>query len=87
MTTWQRDPRTLWRRSGRRIVLSPPGTPDSVLLTGTGAITWQLLDAPITHDELTALLAESFAVEPATVADEVGAFLDELARLDAVIRS
>lgn len=87
MTTWQRDPRALWRRSGDRIILAPPGDGACVLLEDTAAITWRLLEVPIEHTELVALLGELFDADADTVRTEVEAFLVGLMDLDAVVRS
>jgi hypothetical protein len=85
--TWQRDRRVLWRRSGDRVVLMPPGRMDIILLEGTGAVTWHLLDAPMEHDELVRSLAASFDIAAATVDVDVKDFLNELAGIGAVVRS
>lgn len=85
MTTWQRDPRTLWRRSGDRIVVAPSGT-DSVLLEGTAGITWRLLEEPMEHTELLALLGGLFEADPDTIETEVEAFLVQLVDIGAVAR-
>lgn len=87
MTTWQRDPRALWRRSGDRIVLAPPGGGECTLLENTAAITWRLLETPIEHTELVALLGDLFDADAGTVETEVEEFLVRLLDLDAVVRS
>lgn len=84
MSAWQRDPRTLWRRSGDRVLVSPPDRDDSLLLDGSGAVTWQLLASPVEEDQLVTQLTQLFDVDSATVRAEIGPFLRELAALDVV---
>lgn len=86
MTTWQRDPCALWRRSGDRIVVAPSGAGDSVLLEGTAAITWRLLEEPMEHTELLALLGGLFEADPDTIETEVEPFLVQLVDIGAVAR-
>ena len=86
-TTWRRDPRVLWRRTGHRVVLVAPGREDQIMLDGTGSVTWQLLEEPTAQQELSVLLAEAFDVDLATVDAEVGPFLQELEALEVVLRS
>ena len=87
MVTWGRDERVLWRRSGTRIVLTPPDREDSMLLEGTAAVTWLLLDTPIEHTELIGLLADTFDATADTIDAEVAAFLGDLQAIDAVVAS
>lgn len=84
MTRWARDPRVLWRRSGSRVVLAPPGQEDTLLLEHTGALIWLLLDAPVEQEELVGILTESFDADAATIDAEVAAFLAELRGIEAV---
>jgi hypothetical protein len=87
VTTWQRHPRSLWRRSGDRIVLAPPAVDETVVLEGSGAITWLLLDRPLPFELLVDALVERFSVERHVVEAEVRPFLQTLMELGAAIET
>jgi hypothetical protein len=77
----------LWRRAVDAVVLLPVGADDPVLLPGTGAPVWELLEQPATLDELLAALREVYgtdAADGASVAADVAALLDRLVDLGAV---
>jgi hypothetical protein len=77
----------LWRRAVDAVVLLPVGADDPVLLPGTGAAVWELLEQPATLDELLAALREVYgtdAADRASAAADVVALLDRLVGLGAV---
>ena len=83
-STWRRDARTLWRRSGNRFVVLAPEHDDILVLEGTAALTWQLLVEPIEEGELLSLLAAHFGVTHDEVADQLLPFLEALLGFGAV---
>lgn len=87
MTVWERDPRTLWRRSGARTVLLAPASLQALVIEGVGTVTWELLAAPRHERELRSLVAAAYDVDAATVARALSPFLEELRCLQAVRRS
>jgi hypothetical protein len=76
---WVRDPAVLWRRSSDRIVVLPPGRTEPLLLEGTGAAAFELLDVPASVEELAATFAEVTGSDRAVIAGDLGPFLQELA--------
>lgn len=76
--TWRRNARVCWRRSGFTAVLAVPDDDDVLVLEGTGALTWELLDAPMSTDQLIDELAATFEVDREVVAEQLTPFLDEL---------
>jgi hypothetical protein len=57
-----------------------PQSDGFLLLSGTGAVTWELLAEPIGEEELVGLLAEEFHTEKENVADTLRPFLAGLAK-------
>lgn len=84
MTQWEREPATLWRRSGRQVVLLPIDADDALLVGGVGALVWLLLETPMSEAELVDVLVEQFAADPALIRHELRAFGEELAALGAL---
>jgi hypothetical protein len=76
---WVRDPAVLWRRSSDRIVVLPPGRTEPLLLEGTGAAAFELLDVPASVEELAATFAEVTGSDRAVIAGDLWPFLEELA--------
>ena len=77
MTTYQRAPTVLWRRSlGSVVCLRPPDEP--VVVATPGAVLWDLLAEPVHRDALVAALATRFAADRDVVDADVGAVLDDL---------
>ena len=83
---WRRRADVLWRRAVDAVVLLPVGADDPVLLPGTGAAVWELLEQPATLDELLAALREVYGTDAdaASVEADVVALLDRLVGLGAV---
>lgn len=54
-------------------------------LSKVGARIWELIEVPISPDEICAQLMRQFEVTPERCRIEVDAFLDELAKYDAAI--
>ncbi len=52
-----------------------------IILNDTGAYMWELLEQERMTNELTAVVAERFAVAPERIRADVQFFLDEIARL------
>jgi hypothetical protein len=81
---WSREPRTLWRRSGDRVLVLPPGTDELLLLTGTGRVTWELLEQALPEAALVTALAQVYGTEEATIARDLDPFLQSMAAAGAV---
>lgn len=78
-TRWRRHPEALWRRCATAVVALPVQQQEPVVLDGSGATIWMFLDEPISSAALLERVATAFQVLPASVADEVFAFLEQLA--------
>lgn len=83
---WVRAEEVLWRYTEAGVVLLPREAEEPVLLGGSGAKIWELLTEPLSLSELTDRLAGIYAVEPASIENDVHATLTELDAVDAVIR-
>jgi hypothetical protein len=81
VTRWQRGEGVVWRRSGVKVVVLGPHTEELLVLSGTGALTWELLAEPIAEEELVELLADGFRADVDHVAATLRPFLAELAEL------
>jgi hypothetical protein len=81
---WGRDPRALWRRSGDRVLVLPHTGDAPLVLTGTGRVSWELLQEPMPESELIGALAELYGTDRETVGRELVPFLQELAMAGAV---
>jgi hypothetical protein len=78
VSTWRRDPRVLWRRSGDGFVLLPPGSEELVVLEDVAALVWSLLERPVDEAQLVVRLARRFGSDTVTVETDVGPFLRRL---------
>lgn len=76
--TWGRAPAAVWRRTARGVVVLRPGGDDAVLLDGTAAELWELLEPPISASELAARLATRYGAPTDQVLTDVGPTLLEL---------
>jgi hypothetical protein len=76
---WERHPRALWRRSSDRVIVLPPDQSDLLLVEGTGAVIWELLEHPTGEHELVDLLSRATGTDQSVIAPEVAAFLEQLA--------
>lgn len=85
MTTWERAPEALWRRSGERRILMGPTTDEVLVVEGTGRAIWDLLGEPCTQEELVGVLAEGFDARPEEVSLDVREFLGTLRDAGLVI--
>lgn len=86
-TVWARGRGVAWRRVSGGAVLLPPAAAEPILVTGPGAVVWELLATP---SDLPAL-AESISTEYGVNVDQVGSdltpFLEALADCAVVTRS
>jgi hypothetical protein len=80
VTRWQRGEGVVWRRSGGQILVLGPHSDGFLVLSGTGAVTWELLTEPIGEEELVELLADGFDTDEEQVADTLRPFLAGLAK-------
>lgn len=82
---WQRDPRVLWRGVGEGVLLLPPGSADSVTLSGSAGRLWALLDQPLTIPQLVERLAGHYAMDEASIESAVADTVEVLAERQAVV--
>jgi hypothetical protein len=85
--TVARSPRTLWRRSGERVVLRNRDGGELHVLEGTGALVWLYLAAPTPVTALVSGFAQQFEIAEAEVADDLDAFVEELAGRGVLVLS
>ena len=78
---WRRAGATLWRRTTAGVVLLPPGAEQPVYLAGAAALVWDVLEEPTTAADVTDLLAQACAEDPARIRADIDAVLDELTAL------
>jgi hypothetical protein len=81
---WSRAPRALWRRSGDRVVVLGPRGGQPLVLTGTGRVSWELLDEPLSEEELITALAQLYGAEEGIVRRELEPFLEALVTVGVV---
>jgi Coenzyme PQQ synthesis protein D (PqqD) len=67
-----------WRRIQDEVVAVDVGTSTYVSANDSGTVLWEALSAGATRDELAALLADRFDLEPARAGEDVDAFLAQL---------
>ena len=77
-------PESLWRYSLRGVLVCPPGTDESQLVSRPADAVWTLLDEPISIDELVEVLAPAFGAPADQVHHDVTALVDRLLELGAV---
>ncbi len=82
---WVRNPDVLTRRGAFGVLLLAPTADQPLLLEGTGVDLWDALDRPRTGGDVAAELASVFDADPATVAADVRAALEELGAVDLVV--
>jgi hypothetical protein len=83
VTRWQRAPGVVWRRSDSKVALLCKARDELLVLSGTGAVTWELLAEPIGEQDLIELLADEFGADPEDVASALRPFLTGLAEAGA----
>ncbi|GGI05344.1 PqqD family protein [Egicoccus halophilus] len=82
---WRRNPLALWRRSGVRIVLIPPGEEHALVLDGSSALIWLLLgDDGRSADALAGELSTFYTEEVGAIQPALTSFLHELRGLGVV---
>ncbi len=60
------------------MALLPTGAEPPLILTGSGALLWDLVAASVTLVETSAVLAERHGIDPAVVSADVAPVLEEL---------
>ena len=74
-----RQPEALWRRAyPNRVLVLPPGAEEPVLLEGTAASIWELLEEPCSADELGRALSDVYGADEALVAADLAPAVDDL---------
>ncbi len=76
---WRRAPDVLWRSAPAAIVVLARHGDRPVVLGGSGADLWDLLDEPRTVGQLAAALSERYAAPPEVIAADLGGVIAGLA--------
>lgn len=76
-----RHERALWRRGSHGVIALGTGAEEPVLITGAGAVVWDLLESPLSPEELSRLLGEVHGRASAIVLEEITPFVEELLNL------
>jgi len=77
-TRLRQSPAAPWRRVGADVILAPLGRSDFDVLSGSGAVIWELLEQPCAESELVDALAELYHVSHGQIADDVRALVSRL---------
>ena len=90
-TRYQRNPDYIFRKIVDELVLVPirqdVADMDCIYtLNGVGAFIWERIDGQATPADLQSAVVKEYAAEPETVAEDVNAFLAELAAIGAIRR-
>jgi hypothetical protein len=75
---WARDPGLPFQRMDEDAIVINPQTREVHLLNGTAARIWELLETPLSIDELVGALGSEFDAEPAALRHEVESFVADL---------
>jgi hypothetical protein len=81
---WVRAPTTLWRTAQDTLVLLPREAGTPLVVSGSAAVLWELLGAPITLAELASELAKSYGAEASVIATDVAPVLEHLQSVSAI---
>jgi hypothetical protein len=77
-TSWARDPGLPFQRMDEDAIVINPQTREVHLLNGTAARIWELLETPLSIDDLVGALGSEFDAEPAALRSEVETFVADL---------
>ena len=86
-TVWVRSPRVLWRPVADGVLLLAPDAADPMLVTGSGAAMWELLECPLDGEELASRLAQRFDTTADQIKAESAPFLAKLAVAGVLMRA
>lgn len=84
---WRIAPETLWRDCIDQIVVLTPSSEDPLVLAGTAALLWDVLQAGPTTAEACAALRNLFPEEAPRLEADVQETLQHLAALEALHRT
>ena len=90
-TRYQRNPDYIFRKIVDELVLVPIRQDVAAMdciytLNGVGAFIWERIDEQATTADLQSAVVKEYAAEPETVAEDVNAFLAEMAAIGAIRR-
>jgi hypothetical protein len=77
-THWTRDPGLPFQRMDEDAIVINPETREVHLLNGTAARIWELLETPLSIDDLVGALGREFDADPAALRREVETFVSDL---------
>ena len=66
------------------VIILPPGEPQPVQLSGTGAALWDVLAEPVGLDHAATLLAEEYNADVDRVAADLVPIFEDLSRLGII---
>ena len=75
---WTRDPGLPFQRMDEDAIVINPQTREVHLLNGTAARIWELLETPLSINDLVSALGNEFDAEPAALRREVETFVADL---------
>lgn len=87
MTVWSRNSGVAWRRVAGGAVLLPPTAEEPLVVSGAGAIVWELLGTPSDLSSLSQRIESEYGVAAEKVAVDIAPFLEELAGRSLVTAS
>ena len=83
---WRRAEDVLWRRSLDTVIVLPPRLDEPLTLAATGPAVWDALATERPFDDLVEALARDHGAQPAAVAPDVRALLEQLEDVGVVVR-
>ena len=83
---YSRRPDVLWRTTDSRVLLRPVEHGGLITITGSGTFLWELLESPISFDDLVTCMAMHYHVDPDVVSEPVAAALADLENASVVNR-
>lgn len=86
-TVWSRAPGVPWRRVVDGAVLLPPAGDEPLVVTGPGAVVWELLATPGDVASLAERISSRFGVSADQVAEDIAPFLEALAERSMITGS
>lgn len=85
---WVRAPGMLWRNAGTTVVLLPrgPGSPTPLVVSGSGALVWELLATPTSLGELATRIAAIYDANEEMITADLEPILGHLHSARALVR-
>ena len=81
---WQRRADVLWRQSLDGVVVLPSGADEPLGLAGSAGALWNVLERPVSLEDLVKTLSNSYDAEPETVRRDIEPLLNRLSSARAI---